>query len=193
MRAKLAALALKQLGVRCATKRKWNGIHTPPHPPTRGIEVGQPTAAHPLSPRCRPGDRVATLAFNTVRHLEAWWVLLPPELVPWCTLGARCMPCLPSAGLVHAGWCLQAVPACPVRHQRHPPMRRAMLPAPRSVCIHSACFCTRATAPARRYAISGIGAVCHTLNPRLFEEDLAYIINHAQARTALLACMSRTG
>lgn len=25
----------------------------------------------------------------------------------------------------------------------------------------------------------GIGAVCHTLNPRLFEKDLEYIINHA--------------
>lgn len=25
----------------------------------------------------------------------------------------------------------------------------------------------------------GIGAVCHTLNPRLFAADLEYIINHA--------------
>lgn len=33
-----------------------------------------------------------------------------------------------------------------------------------------------------RYAIMGLGAVCHTLNPRLFEADLEYIINHAQAR-----------
>jgi len=30
------------------------------------------------------------------------------------------------------------------------------------------------------YAIMGIGAVCHTLNPRLFPEQLCYIINHAQ-------------
>jgi acyl-CoA synthetase (AMP-forming)/AMP-acid ligase II len=30
------------------------------------------------------------------------------------------------------------------------------------------------------YAISGIGAVCHTVNPRLFPEQLVYIINHAQ-------------
>ena len=30
------------------------------------------------------------------------------------------------------------------------------------------------------YAISGIGAVCHTVNPRLFEEQIVYIINHAQ-------------
>jgi fatty-acyl-CoA synthase len=30
------------------------------------------------------------------------------------------------------------------------------------------------------YAISGIGAVCHTINPRLPREQLAYIINHAE-------------
>ena len=29
------------------------------------------------------------------------------------------------------------------------------------------------------YAISGLGAVCHTVNPRLFDEQLVYIINHA--------------
>jgi fatty-acyl-CoA synthase len=29
------------------------------------------------------------------------------------------------------------------------------------------------------YAISGIGAVCHTINPRLFEDQIVYIINHA--------------
>jgi 3-(methylthio)propionyl---CoA ligase len=34
------------------------------------------------------------------------------------------------------------------------------------------------------YAISGIGAVCHTINPRLFPEQIAYIANHA-ADTAL--------
>ncbi len=32
------------------------------------------------------------------------------------------------------------------------------------------------------YAVMGIGAVCHTLNPRLFAEQLCYIINHAQDR-----------
>jgi fatty-acyl-CoA synthase len=48
------------------------------------------------------GDRVATLAWNTARHLEAW------------------------------------------------------------------------------YGIMGIGAVCHTLNPRLFADQLCYIINHAE-------------
>jgi fatty-acyl-CoA synthase len=52
----------------------------------------------------RPGDRVATIAWNSSRHIEAW------------------------------------------------------------------------------YAIMGIGAVCHTLNPRLFADQLCYIINHAQDR-----------
>ena len=52
----------------------------------------------------RPGDRVATLAWNSARHMEAW------------------------------------------------------------------------------YAIMGIGAVCHTLNPRLFADQLCYIINHAEDR-----------
>lgn len=51
-----------------------------------------------------PGDRVATLAWNTHRHMEAW------------------------------------------------------------------------------YAISGQGAICHTVNPRLFPEQIAYIINHAENR-----------
>src|SRR5437762_3416272 len=51
-----------------------------------------------------PGDRVATLAWNSARHIEAW------------------------------------------------------------------------------YAIMGIGAVCHTLNPRLFPDQLCYIINHAEDR-----------
>jgi len=32
------------------------------------------------------------------------------------------------------------------------------------------------------YGIMGIGAVCHTLNPRLFTEQIVYIINHAQDR-----------
>ena len=30
------------------------------------------------------------------------------------------------------------------------------------------------------YAISGIGAVCHTINPRLFPEQITYIANHAE-------------
>jgi len=32
------------------------------------------------------------------------------------------------------------------------------------------------------YGIMGIGAICHTLNPRLFVEQLIYIINHAEDR-----------
>lgn len=30
------------------------------------------------------------------------------------------------------------------------------------------------------FAISGLGAVCHTLNPRLFFDQLVYILNHAE-------------
>ena len=30
------------------------------------------------------------------------------------------------------------------------------------------------------YAVSGCGMVCHTINPRLFPEQVAYIINHAE-------------
>ncbi|TLM77343.1 long-chain fatty acid--CoA ligase [Microbulbifer harenosus] len=30
------------------------------------------------------------------------------------------------------------------------------------------------------YAISGIGAVCHTINPRLFPEQIEYIVEHAE-------------
>jgi acyl-CoA synthetase (AMP-forming)/AMP-acid ligase II len=30
------------------------------------------------------------------------------------------------------------------------------------------------------YAVSGIGAVLHTVNPRLFPEQLTYIVNHAE-------------
>ncbi len=32
------------------------------------------------------------------------------------------------------------------------------------------------------FGISGLGAVCHTLNPRLFEDQLNYIVNHAEDR-----------
>ena len=35
------------------------------------------------------------------------------------------------------------------------------------------------------FGTMGIGAVCHTLNPRLFDEQLAYIINHARDRWLL--------
>ncbi|MGH6919918.1 MAG: long-chain-fatty-acid--CoA ligase [Geminicoccaceae bacterium] len=30
------------------------------------------------------------------------------------------------------------------------------------------------------YGVAGIGAICHTINPRLFPEQIAYIINHAE-------------
>lgn len=55
-----------------------------------------------------PGDRVATLAWNTWRHLEAW------------------------------------------------------------------------------YGIAGLGAIYHTVNPRLFEDQIVYIVNHAEDRVMLL-------
>ncbi|MBC8081876.1 MAG: AMP-binding protein, partial [Hymenobacter sp.] len=32
------------------------------------------------------------------------------------------------------------------------------------------------------YGVSGMGAVCHTINPRLFFEQLVYIVNHAEDR-----------
>jgi len=32
------------------------------------------------------------------------------------------------------------------------------------------------------YGISGMAAVCHTINPRLFPEQIAYIVNHAEDR-----------
>jgi fatty-acyl-CoA synthase len=35
------------------------------------------------------------------------------------------------------------------------------------------------------YGIMGIGAICHTVNPRLFPEQIAWIINHAQDRIVL--------
>jgi fatty-acyl-CoA synthase len=36
------------------------------------------------------------------------------------------------------------------------------------------------------YAIPGIGAVCHTVNPRLFEEQIVYIINHADDKVLIV-------
>ena len=32
------------------------------------------------------------------------------------------------------------------------------------------------------FGVSGIGAVTHTINPRLFPEQIVYIVNHAQDR-----------
>jgi acyl-CoA synthetase (AMP-forming)/AMP-acid ligase II len=36
------------------------------------------------------------------------------------------------------------------------------------------------------YGITGIGAIYHTLNPRLFDDQLVYIINHAEDRVLFL-------
>lgn len=36
------------------------------------------------------------------------------------------------------------------------------------------------------YAIAGIGAICHTINPRLSAEQLIYIVNHAEDRVLFL-------
>ncbi len=36
------------------------------------------------------------------------------------------------------------------------------------------------------YAISGQGAICHTVNPRLFGEQIQYIINHAEDKIVLV-------
>ena len=33
------------------------------------------------------------------------------------------------------------------------------------------------------YGVSGAGYVLHTLNPRLFPEQLSYIVNHAEDKT----------
>ncbi len=36
------------------------------------------------------------------------------------------------------------------------------------------------------YGVSGIGAVCHTINPRLFENQFEYIVNHADDRAMFI-------
>jgi fatty-acyl-CoA synthase len=35
------------------------------------------------------------------------------------------------------------------------------------------------------YGIMGIGAICHTVNPRLFPEQIAWIVNHAEDRVLM--------
>jgi fatty-acyl-CoA synthase len=35
------------------------------------------------------------------------------------------------------------------------------------------------------YGIMGIGAICHTVNPRLFPDQIAWIVNHAQHRIVI--------
>ncbi len=70
----------------------------------RALQVAQRLVREGIS----PGDRIATLAWNTARHLEAW------------------------------------------------------------------------------YGITGAGAIYHTVNPRLFPEQIAWIIDHAQDRIVLV-------
>lgn len=36
------------------------------------------------------------------------------------------------------------------------------------------------------YGVSGAGMICHTINPRLFPEQIAYIINHAEDQVLLV-------
>ena len=36
------------------------------------------------------------------------------------------------------------------------------------------------------YGIMGIGAICHTVNPRLFPDQIAWIINHAEDRIVMI-------
>ncbi|HGM7445629.1 TPA: AMP-binding protein [Pseudomonas aeruginosa] len=36
------------------------------------------------------------------------------------------------------------------------------------------------------YAVSGAGMVCHTINPRLFIEQITYVINHAEDKVVFL-------
>ena len=36
------------------------------------------------------------------------------------------------------------------------------------------------------YAVMGMGAVCHTLNPRLFADQLCYIISHAEDKILIV-------
>jgi 3-(methylthio)propionyl---CoA ligase len=38
------------------------------------------------------------------------------------------------------------------------------------------------------YAAPGMQAICHTINPRLHQDDIAYIINHAQDKVLFVDC-----
>ena len=67
----------------------------------------------------------------------------------------------PSSCVVPSG-CVLLLHAC-----RRP---QALLPL-----LHA---CTNDMICGRRYGIMGSGAICHTLNPRLYAADLEYIINH---------------
>lgn len=138
----------------------------------------------------RPGDRVATLAFNTVRHLEAWWVLLCGSIGPAAPVDVDWPGVGPLAAFSPLGTTRFSRADLPAMHVAAACAIRGISTVRRTatwICIQPLncsaltcrpCLCACA---ACRYAISGIGAVCHTLNPRLFEADLEYIINHAQA------------
>src|SRR3546814_11773879 len=39
------------------------------------------------------------------------------------------------------------------------------------------------------YGTAGMGGVLHTVNPRLFDEQLVYIVNHAEDRVLLFDAM----
>ncbi|HEV8016562.1 MAG TPA: 3-(methylthio)propionyl-CoA ligase [Stellaceae bacterium] len=41
------------------------------------------------------------------------------------------------------------------------------------------------------YAVSGMGAVCHTINPRLFHDQIVYIINHADDQAVFFDLVCR--
>ena len=41
------------------------------------------------------------------------------------------------------------------------------------------------------YAAPGMGAICHTINPRLHPDDITYIINHARTRCCSWISASR--
>jgi 3-(methylthio)propionyl---CoA ligase len=41
------------------------------------------------------------------------------------------------------------------------------------------------------YAVSGMGAVCHTINPRLFHDQIVFIVNHAEDRAVFFDLVCR--
>jgi 3-(methylthio)propionyl---CoA ligase len=41
------------------------------------------------------------------------------------------------------------------------------------------------------YAVSGTGAVCHTINPRLFHEQIVFIVNHAEDQAVFFDLVCR--
>ncbi len=41
------------------------------------------------------------------------------------------------------------------------------------------------------YAVSGMGAVCHTINPRLFHDQIVFIVNHAEDKAVFFDLVCR--